>query len=164
MNECLYKRMEVGFMSSLNTDKQIGKKGISPLVAAVLLIAVTMTIAGLLAYWAASYVRTTLPEQNETETECRLADFIIDSCTYDNSTSTLSLTLRNTKNVELKGLKAFLYYQNETISDPIDLGDTLPAGGMLKSFTVQGVNEDFSRIAVGTHCPELIREKSCTRA
>ena len=32
-------------------------KAVSPLVAAVLLIAVTMTIAGMLAYWASGFVR-----------------------------------------------------------------------------------------------------------
>ncbi len=57
--------------------------GISPLVAAVLLIAVTMTIAGLLAYWATSFVRTSLPETNRTEAECRLADFSIYFCSYN---------------------------------------------------------------------------------
>ncbi len=145
------------------SKKKMSKKGISPLVAAVLLIAVTMTIAGLLAYWAASFVRTSLPETNETTAKCRLADFFIDSCIYNNATQTITLTLRNTKNVELENLKLFLYYPNATVSDPIELNGTLPAGGMLKSFTVKNIADPFVRISVSTQCPELIKEKVCSR-
>ena len=43
-------------------------KGISPLVATVLLIAVTMTLAGIIAFWGSSFVRTSLPTENQTQT------------------------------------------------------------------------------------------------
>lgn len=138
--------------------------GISPLVAAVLLIAVTMTIAGLLAYWSTSFVRTSLPEINQTEAECRFADFSIYSCVYDNTTQKATLILENFKNVELRSLKAFIIFPNSTVSSPFIINGTLPAGGMLKSFQVDGVGGDFSKIMITTHCPEVSKEKACTRA
>ena len=142
---------------------ETGRKGISPLVAAVLLIAVTMTIAGLLAYWAASFVRTSLPETNETEAECRFADFNIYSCTYFNGSSTVSLILKNEKNIELRDLKAFLIFPNMSVSSPILLGGTLPPGGTLKSFTLTNVNDPFLRLSVSCHCPEAVKEKVCSK-
>jgi len=137
--------------------------GISPLVAAVLLIAVTMTIAGLLAYWATSFVRTSLPETNKTETECQFAAFSIYSCAYVNSTETVSLILENHKNVELRNLRTFLIFPNASVSNPIELNGTLSAGGMLKSFQIEGITDDFSKIMVTTHCPEISKEKICAK-
>lgn len=143
--------------------ENMDKKGISPLVAAVLLIAVTMTIAGVLAYWAATFVQTSLPGANQTESECRFADFNIYSCRYTNSTNSINLILKNEKNIELKNLKLFLFYSNGSISAPINLAGNLPAGGMLKSFIINNVTEDFSRISVGTQCPGIIKEKVCSK-
>jgi flagellin-like protein len=140
--------------------KDTESKGISPLVAAVLLIAVTMTIAGLLAYWAASFVKTSLPETNETETQCRFADFSIYSCTYSNRT--VNLILENTQNVDLEDLKAYFIFSNNTVSDAYDLNETLPSG-RLKSFTITSV-DDFSKISIKTHCPDVGKEKTCTKS
>lgn len=147
-------------------DKRTSKPslGISPLVAAVLLIAVTMTIAALLTYWATGFVKTSLPETNETEAECRFAAFSIYSCTYSNSTNIVSLILENRKNIELKSLKAFLIFPNATVSDPIILDGTLPAGGILKSYQIQNIAEDFSKIMIATHCPDVREEKVCAKA
>lgn len=136
--------------------------GISPLVAAVLLIAVTMTIAGLLAYWATSFVRTSLPETNQTEAECRFADFSIYSCAYNSSAQRISLILENLQDVEMINLKTFFIFPNSTVSEPILLNGTLPAGGMLKSFQMQNVAENFTKIMVTTHCSEVNKEKVCT--
>lgn len=141
---------------------KIAQKGISPLVAAVLLIAVTMTIAGLLAYWAASFVRTSLPETNETEAQCRFADFRIYSCTYLNATNRLNLILENQRDVELRVLKVFLIFENTTVSEAIPLNQSL-VGGALKSFSLSNI-PTFSKISVKTHCPEVSDEKTCRRS
>lgn len=142
----------------------MSSSGISPLVAAVLLIAVTMTIAGLLAYWATSFVRTSLPETNKTETECQFAAFSIYSCTHTDATEKVSLILENHKNVGLRGLKVFIIFPNATVSNPVELNGTLPAGGMLKSFQIVGIRDNFSKIMVTTHCPEISKEKACAKA
>ena len=135
------------------------RKGISPLVAAVLLIAITMTIAGFLAYWATSFVRTSLPETNKTEAECRFADFNIYSCTYNSTSKVVYLILEN-RDIDLMQLRAYFIFANSTVSDAHDLNTTLPAN-TLKSFTISGV-DNFSKISVKTHCPDVSKEKTCT--
>ena len=140
--------------------KRCKTKGISPLVASVLLIAITMTIAGLLAYWAASFVKTSLPSANETEAQCRFADFSIYSCAYANRTVTL--ILENLRDVELTRLKAYFIFANNTVSNPYDLNATLP-GGMLRSYSVSNV-DDFVKISIKTHCPDVNEEKACAKS
>ncbi len=137
------------------------RKGISPLVAAVLLIAITMTIAGVLAYWVTSFAKTTLPEQNQTETDCMYADFSIYSCTYFNNTEVVTLTLENTQNLELKSLEVYFIYSNSTTSPGVLLNDTLQEGA-IKSYQLTGVTDSFSKLLVKTHCPDKSKEKSCS--
>jgi flagellin-like protein len=132
-------------------------KGISPLVASVLLIAITMTIAGVLAYWGASFVRTSLPQTNETETQCRFADFSIYSCTYANRT--VNMILENLRDIELRSIQVYFIYGNNTISDAVDLNETLLAG-RLRSYTITNV-DSFSRVSIKTQCPDLKKEKAC---
>ncbi len=141
--------------------EQLNDKGISPLVAAVLLIAVTMTIAGVLAYWASSFVKTSLPETNETQSECMYAEFSIYSCEHVNSTDTVNLILDNTGDVELRNLKAITILSNSSILGSHDLNGTLTG---IESFSISNVNHTFSKILVKTHCPEISREKTCSRS
>jgi flagellin-like protein len=90
------------------------RKGISPLVASVLLIAATMSIAGILAYWASSFVsKQTETFENQTVTsECNYADFKIYSCSYNSSSRRLTMILENTRDVTLKNLNVFIFYSN----------------------------------------------------
>lgn len=141
---------------------RMSELGISPLVAAVLLIAITMTIAGILAYWATGFVKTSLPEVNATDAECRLADFSVYSCTFDNSTKKLSLILENLQDVELTNLRVFFIYANLSVSDAVPLNATLTAGS-LKPYSITSVDANFTKIMIKTHCPELSKEKTCAR-
>ena len=130
-------------------------KGISPLVASVLLIAITMTLAGAIAYWASSFVSTTLPTISG---ECNIASFKIFSCRY-NSTSGISMILQNLANVELKNLTLFVIYSNNSVQS-ISLNDTLKQND-LKSFSVSGISSDYSIITVRTHCPQITESNGC---
>jgi flagellin-like protein len=134
-------------------------KGISPLVASVLLIAITMTLAGAIAYWASSFVSTTLPPNQTMPTgECISANFRIYSCKY-NYTSGLSMILYNLANVELKNLTLFVIYPNSSVQS-VSLNDTLRPND-LKSFLVSGISSDYSTITVRTHCPQITESSAC---
>lgn len=147
-----------------NGRDSMSSLAISPLVSVVLLIAVTMTIAGILTYWATNYVNTSLPDTNQTEMDCKYADFSIYSCTYYNSTSEVNLILENHKNVELQDLKVFFLFSNSSVSNPINLNSTLSAGAMLKSFKIEDVNDGFTKIIVTTNCADISEEKVCNVA
>jgi len=139
------------------------KKGISPLVASVLLIAATMSIAGILAYWASSFVskQTETFENQSVTSECNYAGFKIYSCNYNASTRKLTMILENTRDVALKELNIFIFYPNSTVSSPIHLNDTLTAN-QFKSFAIDNI-DDFSTLTVRTQCSEISKSSSCSR-
>ncbi len=136
-------------------------KGISPIVATVLLIAVTMTVAGVLAYWSSSFVTTGLPSENITTSECRLAQFEFLNCVYNSTGSYVIFSVNNVRSKDLN-LTAFLQYNNGTVGNGVVLNTTL-SGSSIRSYALNGVSSDFSTLLVKTNCPELSRSTSCTR-
>ena len=137
------------------------RKAISPLVAAVLLIAVTMTIAGVLAYWASSWVKEqTASWENQTILgECRFADFKISDCSYNSTSQNMSLILENIRNIELRNITVYVTYANKTVSS-ISLNQTLQANAV-QSFVASGISSNYEEITVKTHCPELSATDKC---
>ena len=145
-------------------------KGISPIVAAVLLIAVTMTIAGGLALWATKLVGEQLPDPEE-EVACKLATFDFLSCKYNSTTQDLIFSLTNRREVELKNLTASIVYPNGTIcgsdcsTSALALNSTLKTGTeAIKSFSISNIPSDFSSILIKTHCPDVESSDKCTRS
>lgn len=83
------------------------RKGISPLIAAVLLIAFTMAIAGIMASWATTFSSSRLSTA-QTQSEC-IGALDISSLRFDNGT--VSVKIRNTNEViNLTALHAILEY------------------------------------------------------
>lgn len=155
MSRAIFEKEKVNFIIYQNINNFM--KGISPIVAAVLLIAVTMTIAGILAYWSASFVEKGLPTN---ETQCSLARFVVDTCSYNTTSNKITLRLDNRRNVDLSNLKAFIYYANGTVSAAIPLNETL-AGNTIKSFVISQT-ENFAQIVVKTQCPDVTANSTCT--
>ena len=142
-------------------------KGVSPLVASVLLIAATMSIAAILAYWASSFVRTSLPEVNKTQQECQFSDFTIYQCSYKNSTTgsgDLTLVLNNIRSVPLQNLAAFIFDQNGTPGNAIPLNQTVDPGSF-QPFIISNVSSTFSKVIITSKvCPDLQKETACSRS
>lgn len=137
-------------------------KGISPLVAAVLLIAVTMTIAGALAFWASSFVqeRTDAFANQSVANECSFAQIDVYSCSYDVNNSRVNLILNNIGRVDMSSLRMFAFYSNSSVGQ-YDLNGTI-GSGILKSFVVDGVSSGITRISIRTQCPEVSSERVCS--
>ena len=138
-------------------------KGISPLVAVVLLVAVVMSIAGILAFWATQFTRQRI-EQFERETqeaECQFADFDVFKCSYDSNTSKITLILQNIRRVDLENLTAFVIYQNDSIipEEGYSLGKL--EANRIKTFNLENVSSDYREILITTHCPEVNRRITC---
>jgi flagellin-like protein len=137
-------------------------KGISPIVASVLLIAITMSIAGILAYWSSSYVEKSLPSQSSTT--CELSYFVFDTCNYNSSNQNLVFTLDNKRSIDLYNLTAFILYTNGSVSSGISLNHSL-IGNSLKSFVISNIQSDFSEITVKPgNCPGIENHATCTRS
>lgn len=105
------------------------KKGISPLIASVLLIAFTMAIAGIMATWATNFSREKLAETNS-EADC-VAALDISQLEF-HADGTVSVKIQNlSKRLNLTGLRAIVEYEDTTknkqyllsnynISDPLE--------------------------------------------
>jgi hypothetical protein len=130
------------------------RKGISTLVAAVILIATTMSIAGILSYWATSFVRERLitAENSTGETECLVAQFRLYSGSYDNSTEDLILILENQRDVDLFLNDLYLFYGSTL--ETKDLTGQLESNA-LKSFNITDVTDNFDRGVIKTTCPDV---------
>ena len=129
------------------------RKAISPLVAAVLLIAVTMSIAGILAYWASSWVKQQAASwENQTITgECQFADFKVRECSYNSTSKKMSLILENLRDIQLRNLTLHVIYANLTTVSSIPLNQSL-AGNAINAFIVSGISSNYKEIEVTTHC------------
>lgn len=141
------------------------RKGISPLVAAVLLIAATMGIATILTYWASTFIKSSLPEvANQSYSPCLYADFNIYSCSYTNSTPTkgnVTLILKNVMDVELRNLTATVFYPGGNIKTYNLQPDNILPKNIYKAFTIVDVDLPYSKIVITTHCPYVEEESPC---
>jgi len=141
------------------------RKGISPLVASVLLIAATMSLAGILAYWSSNFVRTALPEINSSQTTCQFADFQIYQCQYNNTSQTISFILYNYRTIALSGLFATVFDVNNNIVSwgNITLNRTLPVGQFI-DYSVTGIPSNFTKLVITTSvCPSILHDTTCLR-
>lgn len=133
-------------------------RAISPLVAAVLLIAISLTLAGLVGYWAVGFVKERTTMNATLQEECLVADFSIYQCSYDQASENLTLILNNLRNVELRNISVWLFYADQIVLKPIN--EVLPPL-YYKEIEVSNVSSGFSKVEVRTHCPEVSRSTAC---
>ncbi|MEM4326510.1 MAG: archaellin/type IV pilin N-terminal domain-containing protein [Candidatus Pacearchaeota archaeon] len=135
-------------------------KGISPLVAAVLLIAITMTIAGMLAYWATSFTKSGLPT-NVTEVQCIGANIRVYDCKYNATLSRADIILQNIGSVDLSNITVNIQYLNASIQS-FSLNGTLNKN-TIASYQLNGISSDYSRFIILTPCPGVEATTTCGR-
>lgn len=130
-------------------------KGISPLIAEVLLIGFTVAVASIIIVWVTSFTKTSTREigsQAETQMSCTYGGIeFYDTVTYNSSSSILSGYLRNTGNIPLGNISFQILYANGTIQNfNNQIAEILPNN--LASFSLSGVSPDFNMIYVSTNC------------
>jgi flagellin-like protein len=79
-------------------------KGVSPILAAVLLFAVTVSVVGIFANFAPNLISSITSEtqgQASSQIECEGAGLAFEGVNYDTGTNTATYTLRNTGNTDL---------------------------------------------------------------
>jgi flagellin-like protein len=92
-------------------------KGISPLVATVLLIAFTVSIAGIISAWLTSFARTTtstVSEESERQLLCLHASLSLRSATYSSSSNSLIGVLENSGEVPIGNISLQIIYNDAT--------------------------------------------------
>ncbi len=127
------------------------KKGISPLIATVLIIGFTIVIAALVITWGTNLFKKTQQQTGELSDVNLACTDILGSMTVNanadpNAPGTLTLTVDNGANREVSGFILRVYNKDQTSADTIDSSDaaklTSPDGtdviasSGLKTFTV----------------------------
>ena len=130
-------------------------KGISPVVAAALLIAATMMIAGILSYWASSYVKRTLEvkENETTKVLCSGAEMeIYGTPSYNETTKNVTMFIHNVYGHNLGRLKATIIYPTNV--KEVLLNKTVKAS--YEFVVIENVDPGFKEIKlISTNCPNV---------
>jgi len=136
------------------------QKGLSPLVATVLLVAITMTIAGVLAFWASTFTKGGLPSENATQSlqQCTGADFDIYYQSYNSTTGVLTIVFQNTGSADITLTNITFIYPDGSL-DSKKIGSILSQAS-LQSFRISNVTAGWNSYTVFTNCPNVYRRYS----
>ncbi|MFH0957024.1 MAG: archaellin/type IV pilin N-terminal domain-containing protein [Candidatus Aenigmatarchaeota archaeon] len=121
------------------------RKGISPLVAVIMLIAFTMIVAGILAGWATRFAT----EQRSMLEKCVRANVVIKKAVYDDVNKNISLMLYNAGTVPLKGFQVQVTYDDNGPPMPTTWGiDSTLGANSFETFThdLPNTSVDFVEI------------------
>jgi flagellin-like protein len=118
----------------------MARKGISPLIAVIMLIAFTMIIAGILATWTTNFA-----QRQRVQIEfCSEAGAYIQGGTYDSGT--LNLIIYNNGKVPLSFVGILKYKNGTAVRYPTTL-DNVTASS-IKTFIMTGVGSDLDQATI----------------
>ena len=149
------------------------KKGLSPLLATVMLIALTLSVVGLIGSWFISMSRSQMEEieeRGETQIECTNALLDIVDVICSNSTEELKIAVNNIGQINLYDFSTFVevnntFYQNST-GGPNSTYVLAPGGQTIlvyhcdkDLYCAGGATIDKVRITP-SNCPQVYVEES----
>jgi flagellin-like protein len=118
----------------------MARKGLSPLIAVIMLIAFTMIIAGILATWTTNFA-----QRQRVQIEfCSEAGAYIQGGTYD--AGTLNLIIYNNGKVPLNFIGILKYKNGTVIKYPTSLDNVSESS--IKTFTMNGVSSDLEQATI----------------
>lgn len=128
------------------------RKGISPLIAVIMLIAFTMIVAGILAGWATQFV-----EQQRSELSlCSKASILIQTANYDPVNQELNVQIFNTGDVDLIGFSVRITEKDEatqqTTTTPYRLGNSTINSQEIESYTFNVTDELYEFVIQSLQC------------
>lgn len=136
----------------------MGRKGVSPLIAAVLLIAFTMSVATILTMFVTQFTEEQtdfLENQSSKKIECQFADVDIYSTSYDSGE--LSVTVANMGSVDLPEVNVQAIGNGE-LAGSKRTGKVEVSG--LETVTINLSGEPDKVRAIVVECPSKIDEKT----
>jgi len=140
-------------------------KGVSPLVASVLLIAFAIAVAGLYSGWITSFTKTTTEEvqkQSEKRVTCSYGGIALDDVKYNRTTGNMSGTVENTDLISLGNIDFEIFYANAS-REKLDLNMNLEPGEK-NTFNRQlldmNITNNYDKIRVITNCSNVYDEIS----
>ncbi len=135
------------------------RKGVSPLIAAVLLIAFTMAVAAILTAWVTTFTQDTASQVgNESEQliSCSYAGVSVFDANWDGSN--VDVTVANTGTVDLNNVSIYAF-RDASIQGQAFI--TNLESGAIDSGTISSVSQIPDRIRISTRdCPDTTAEEN----
>jgi len=137
------------------------KKGVSPLIASVLLIAVVIAVASVYSGWFTGFIKTItsmIKQSEETRIMCTYGGISLSNLVYNNTSSHyLTGEIDNTDIIALGNIDLEIFYDNATKEEK-DLNKTLEPGEK-DVFNVM-INNNYQKIRAVTNCSNVYDEVS----
>lgn len=138
-----------------------GRKGVSPLIGAVLLIAFIMAIAGILTTWMTSFTEDQagdIENRSGQMVQCTYAGMDITNATYFGENSLTEVTLKNTGTVDFNNVSVVSFVgasiQDKTYLSNLDAGEEETA-------ELQDTGQEPDKVrATSKSCAEISVEES----
>jgi len=143
-------------------------KGVSPLIATVLLVAITVVVGGIVAAWFSSFTKTTteiVGESGEQQLICMNAGILLRNLRYVDSN--LVGEIQNSGSVTLGNLKLQILYQNltqETIPLCSSDGMAVACEGSLTKLVLYPNDRVFFNFSIPNNYDEVRIITNCTNA
>ncbi len=139
----------------------ITKKGVSPLIAAVLLIAFTMAVAAILTAWLTSFTTQKTKYVGNKSSQviaCSYAGIAIYDAVWDSTNNQMLISIANTGAIDLSNVTAYVY--NGGIQVGVGSTGKLKSAD-IKTVTVSGITSKPEKVVIKTpDCPNLINEET----
>ena len=152
-------------------------KGISPLIASVLLIAFTVAVAGILSTWITGFTRQsteTVESESTTQLTCTYGGISLSGLKFNTTSNALTGQITNTGTIGLGNIKLQVVYTNKTTmtsvlcqirSSALNCSDTSTSNitmtpGQVLSFSITG-SSSYEYIYATTNCSS-VRDKADT--
>lgn len=117
----------------------MNRKGVSPIIASVLLLAVSLAVVGIFSGWAPELAQDVTQSTSNSTYEtiaCNEASVEIRSAYYDSSNSKVTLSVRNNGDEDLNNLSLVAFDQNGKIL--AQENDVSIASGQISEKTISG--------------------------
>jgi flagellin-like protein len=102
---------------------KIKTKGISPIVATVLLIAFTVGVAGILSVWITGFTQTTtetVDKKSTTELTCVYGGIALSTLRFNSTTGNISSNIENSGQISIGSITFQVFYRNaSTLTLPL---------------------------------------------
>lgn len=136
----------------MSLRKQYNRKAVSPFIASVLMIAITVTIATIVGNWFKTYAQDTADNSaNANDVNCLNLGVNVDSPVYNSTTNISSFQIENSGTVTFNIDKLsilYLYTNGTSGKDLRDISNREVSVGDSVAITLESVKNEFTNIRV----------------
>ena len=135
-----------------HTQKKGIRKAVSPFIASILLLAITVSVATIVANWFKNYAETTAEDTaNANDINCLNLGINIDDPIYNSATNIASFIVENTGTVNFYVDKLsiiYIYSNGSSSSESRDISNREVVVGDSTAISMTSVENEFTRIKV----------------